>query len=185
MKDNKKNKIEQPVTNPIVIGKIVGAYGVLGWIRIISFTEKSDNIFFYNPYYVIIQSKWKSIYLDKWRLLGKRYIAKMREISNRESAQLLNHCEMIIDKTRLPHLNTDEYYWKDLIGCTVITVKGIFLGNIISMIETTANDVLVVKMYQNKFAGIRNCLIPFLIKRVIKNVDLVIRTVTVDWDPNF
>ncbi|URJ24608.1 ribosome maturation factor RimM [Candidatus Blochmanniella camponoti] len=180
-----KEDVITPPLHPVVIGRIIGAYGILGWVRIISFTEKNDNIFYYSPYFTIVQSTWKEIFLDKWKLIGKRYIVKIRGISNRNSAQSLSRCNIIIDETQFPCINDDEYYWKDLIGCVVITVQGVLLGNIISIIETTANDVLVVKMCQYNLCKIKNCLIPFLIKRVVKNINLVTRIVTVDWDPNF
>ncbi|URJ24094.1 ribosome maturation factor RimM [Blochmannia endosymbiont of Camponotus sp.] len=180
-----KEKITTPPLHPVVIGRIIGAYGILGWVRIIAFTEKHDNMFYYSPYFTIIQSTWKEIFLDKWKLIGKCYIVKMRGISNRDSAQSLSHCDIIIDETQFPCIKDDEYYWKDLIGCVVITVQGVLLGDIISIIETTANDVLVVKIHQYNSYKVKNCLIPFLIKRVIKNINLVTRIVTVDWDPSF
>lgn len=189
MKNNEypiyKEGITAPPPHPVVIGRIVGAYGILGWVRVISFTEQNDNIFHYSPYFTIIQSTWKSIYLDQWKLIGKHYIVKIRGISNRDSAQLLSRCNIIIDDTQFPRINNDEYYWRDLIGCAVITVPGVLLGNIVSIIETTANDVLVVKMHQSNPHRIKNCLIPFLIKRVIKNINFITHIVTVDWDPNF
>lgn len=181
---NKEDTTTPPLC-PITIGKIVGAYGILGWMRILSFTEKNNNIFHYSPYFIIKHSTWKLIYLEKWKLIGKRYIVKIRGISNRDSAQSLSRCNIIIDERQFPDINDDEYYWKDLIGCVVMTVQGVLLGNIISIIETTANDVLVVKMYQYNLRKIKNCLIPFLIKKVIKNINLITRTVVVDWDPDF
>ncbi|WP_159714636.1 ribosome maturation factor RimM [Blochmannia endosymbiont of Camponotus nipponensis] len=182
--DEKDVKVVPPLY-PVVIGIIAGAYGILGWTRIISFTEQDDDIFQYNPYFVMFQSQWKLMYLDRWRLMGKRYIAKLQGISNRESAQLLNRCEMIVDETTFPCINDNEYYWKDLIGCTVITISGIVFGNIVNIIETTSNDILVVKMCQDDFYGMKDCLIPFIMERVIKNVNLVTHTVVVDWDLNF
>lgn len=169
--------------HPITIGKVSGVYGVLGWIKIISFTDKADNIFDYTPWFIYLKFMWKLIYLDQWKCLSKRYIAKIRNISNRESAELLVHCSIIIDEKRLPYAGHDEYYCKDLIGCIVVTNKSICLGSVFRIIETTANDVLVIKLYKkNDVLKKKECLIPFIQNKVIKNINLNDRIIIVDWD---
>ena len=52
------------------------------------------------------------------------------------------------------------------------------LGRVDSLIETGANDVLVVKGDQER-------LIPFLQKDVVKFVDLEGGRILVSWDPDF
>lgn len=179
------NNIVIPI-NPIKIGKIGGVYGVLGWIKIISFTDKFDSIFSYNPWFIFLEFQWKLIHLDQWKLLGKRYIAKIRNISDRESAKLLVHCIIVVDVTQLPCLQGEEYYCKDLIGCMVISNNGVHLGCVLNIIETTANDVLVVKVCKKyNFYKIKECLIPFIQDKVIKKVHLDDRIIIVDWDIDF
>lgn len=171
---------------PMIIGKIGRVYGILGWMKIISFTDKSDNIFNYNPWSIYLQCEWKVIYLEKWKLLGKHYIAKIKNISNRESAKLLVHCLIVVDVTRFPCLRKGEYYCKDLIGCAVITVQDSYIGCVVQIIETTANDVLVVKVHtKDNYYTIQECLIPFLPDQVIKKVNLSDCIIIVDWDINF
>lgn len=99
---------------------------------------------------------------------------------------LLINCEIFIDASQLPDLNSGEYYWKDLLGCQVVTVSGYQLGQVINMIETGSNDVLVVKANLKKDAFcIQERLIPFLEGQVIKHVDIAVRIIKVDWDPSF
>jgi 16S rRNA processing protein RimM len=78
---------------------------------------------------------------------------------------------------KLP-LNKGEYYWIDLIGLRVVTEEGVELGQVERLLETGANDVLVVQ-------GERERLIPFLIGLVVKQIDLTQGLMMVDWDPDF
>lgn len=177
---------KQFMRRPVTVGKIGGVYGILGWIKIISFTDKLDSIFTYNPWFIYLDLHWKLIYLDRWCFLGKHYIAKIKNISNRESAQSLVHGLIAVDAQIFPPLELGEYYCKDLIGCAVMIDHKKLLGYVIKIIETTANDVLVVSMNKkNGINKIKEYLIPFVEEKVIKQVDLKSRIIIVDWDINF
>ncbi|KAA1461413.1 ribosome maturation factor RimM, partial [Enterobacter hormaechei] len=86
---------------------------------------------------------------------------------------------------QLPELDTGDYYWKDLIGCQVISTAGYNLGTVNDMMETGSNDVMVVKANLKDAFGVKERLIPFLDGQVIKKVDLATKTIEVDWDPGF
>lgn len=173
-------------TNPVTIGRMGRAYGVLGWIKIIDFTDKMGSVFSYNPWFIYLQDQWKLMYLDAWRFLGKSYIAKMQDVSDRDAAQLLIHHEIVVDVTQLPYLQDGEYYHNDIIGCTVITDRGIHLGYVVKIIETTANDVLVIKIGKKRKMGVmKEILIPFIPDAVIKAVNVNDHVITVDWDTNY
>ena len=72
----------------------------------------------------------------------------------------------------------DEYYWADLCGLKVITRENIELGVVDHLLETGANDVLVVM-------GERERLIPFVLGQTVIKVDLESGHLIVDWDPDF
>jgi 16S rRNA processing protein RimM len=78
----------------------------------------------------------------------------------------------------LPKARANEYYWADLVGLRVRTVDGIDFGAVEQMLETGANDVVVV-------AGERERLIPFLQGQTIINIDLAAGEMLVDWDADF
>ena len=75
-------------------------------------------------------------------------------------------------------LADDEYYWSDLVGLTVMSSEGQAYGVIERMLETGANDVMVVQ-------GDRERLIPFAMDQVIKSIDLGEKKMVVDWDADF
>lgn len=178
-------KLSRYPINPIVIGKIGGVYGIKGYLKIISFTDQPDNIFKYSPWFVLFQCQWKIVQLRCWRYINKYYIAKVNSICNRNDAMSLMRCNLVIDRTQLPILNDiEEYYWNDIIGCNVIHINGSCLGYVIRIIETSAHDVLVVKINNNINNSIKasECLIPFVYKRIIKNINLIDNIIIVDWD---
>ena len=121
---------------------------------------------------------WQEKQLAAGSRHGKGVIARLADCENRDQAQALIGYEIGIRRDQLPATAPGEYYWRDLQGLKVISVKGELLGTVDHLIETGANDVLVVK-------GERERLIPFVVDQVIVNVDLDERAIHVDWDENF
>ncbi|UVK76764.1 MAG: ribosome maturation factor RimM [Sodalis sp. Fle] len=171
--------------NSIILGTIGSTYGILGWLRVFSSTEEAENIFNYQPWFIKQTSEWQQIGLENWKYHNHNLIIKIRNIEDRETATTLTNYEIIADASKLPDLNKGEYYWKDLIGCKVVTLYGYQLGKIIDLMETGSNDVLVVKSNLTDAFGIQERLIPFLDGQVIKNIDLTTHVIDVDWDPSF
>ncbi len=79
-------------------------------------------------------------------------------------------------RAALPETGEGQWYWSDLIGLAVINREGVPLGTVRRMIETGANDVMVLE-------GDRERLIPFLTGQVIERVDLEAGQILVDWHP--
>lgn len=171
--------------HPIIIGKIEKAYGVYGWVKVISFTDKISSIFDYSPWFVQFKSQWKILQLESSKLMRTYYIVKFNDFTNREFAMLFAKLYLVIDNTQLPLLCHGEYYWKDITGCQVITITGVNLGYVISIIETSAYDILVIKKNDNNFIKKNNYLIPFIQEKIIKKIDLFIKMITVDWNIEF
>lgn len=109
---------------------------------------------------------------------GKGVIALLADCSDRDQARALTGCEIGISRDALPAAQPGEYYWHDLQGLKVVTLAGEALGSVDHLIETGANDVLVVK-------GDRERLIPFVMGQVIVQVDLEQGEIRVDWDREF
>lgn len=141
--------------------------------------------FDYQPWFIQQAGKWQHVELEDWKRHSQDLIIKVKGVDDRDAANLLTNCEIIVDSTQLPALEEDDYYWKDLMGCQVVTTTGYELGKIIDMMETGSNDVMVVKANLKDAFGMKERLVPFLHEQVIKNVDLAAQRVEVDWDPGF
>ncbi len=171
--------------NPIVMGKLGSAYGLRGWLRVFSSTEKAAGIFDYQPWFIQRAAQWQHVALEEWKHHGQDLLIKVKAVDDREAASRLTSLEIFVDVTQLPPLETGDYYWKDLIGCQVTTTCGYQLGKVVAMMETGANDVMVVQANLNDAFGIRQRLLPFLDGQVIKKVSLVAQHIEAEWDPGF
>ena len=89
-----------------------------------------------------------------------------------------------IDKSQMPDLEEGDFYWNELVGMKVKTSEGIFLGNVETLIETGANDVLVVSPAKESWDN-QERLIPYVDQEVIVKVDQFLNQITVNWGPNY
>jgi 16S rRNA processing protein RimM len=162
----------------ISVGEISGVFGVKGWVKVFSFTEPKENILNYSPWLLKKDSETKRIDVIAGQLQGKTVVAQLDGVTDRGQAAALMGWGIFISHSQLPKAAKGEYYWSDLIGLKVETVQGIQLGVIESLLETGANDVVVVK-------GERERAIPFLQGRSVISIDLDVGRMVVDWDPEF
>lgn len=171
--------------DPVVLGKLGSTYGIRGWLRIFPSTESPEGIFDYQPWYIQRDGEWQQISVENWKHHNQDLIVKLQGVDDCEAASAMVNCNIVVDADRLPQLQQGEYYWKDLLGCQVVTTSGYDLGKVAVMMETGANDVLVVKANPKDAFGAKQRLIPFLDGQVIKRIDLTEKRIEVDWEPSF
>jgi 16S rRNA processing protein RimM len=129
----------------------------------------------------------KQVEIDEARPHGKSYIAHIKGVDDRDQAALYTGVEIAVESSQLPALEDGEYYWRDLEGLVVITEYGgreQRLGRVARLMETGANDVLVVAADEQSIDQ-RERLIPYLPGQFVKVVDLAGGELRVDWDPEF
>jgi 16S rRNA processing protein RimM len=161
----------------ITLGKIVGVYGVKGWVKVFSESRPREQIFEYSPWILELDGKRSEINVLQGRVHGKGLIAQLEGIEHRDLAEKLTGAVISVAEQALPETDKDEYYWSQLTGLCVVNTEGTVLGEVTGLLETGANDVMVVR-------GDKERLIPFTRYAVIQ-VDLDGRLITVDWDPEF
>ena len=132
-----------------------------------------------------IKGEWQPTELENWRHHNHEIIVKLKGVDDREVAQTLANVEIGVDLSVFPELEEGDYYWHDLIGCSVVNLEGYTMGTVTEMMETGSNDVLVVKANTKDAFGKQERLIPFLYEQVVKRVDLTTKTIEVDWDAGF
>lgn len=171
--------------NQITLGKVGAVYGIKGWLRIHSFTDEPDAILDYFPWSLKLGNNTRTVDVTDWRKHNKGLIVKVAGIDDRDNAQALVGSEILINESTLPELSQGDYYWRDLIGMAVVTTKGYDLGVVSDMLETGANDVLVVKANLNDGFSKKERLIPYLLEQVVESVSIEDKQICVDWDPGF
>jgi len=162
----------------VVLGRLASPHGLKGWLRIQSFTRPADQIFDYSVWLIEQPQGWREVEVAQGRPQGKGLIVKLVGCDDRTQAEAWRNLKIAIRREQLEPLPEDEFYWSDLIGLRVRSLDGVDFGVVDHLLETGANDVLVVK-------GDRERLIPFLMHDVIRRVDLESGDMEVDWDPEF
>jgi 16S rRNA processing protein RimM len=163
----------------IIMGKTGSSHGLHGWLKIRSFTEKTDGILDYNPWYFETKNGWEPFRLEKVQRKEKFLTVKLAGIESPEQAKYLSGKEIAVKRSQLSLPDENEYYWADLVGLTVMNQENRILGKVISLLETGANDVLIVGDDQNPEV---KCAIPWLPDSVIVTVDLGEKRMRVNWD---
>ncbi|XBC39495.1 MAG: ribosome maturation factor RimM [Buchnera aphidicola (Nurudea shiraii)] len=155
-------------------------YGILGWIHVFSFTEKNYNIFNYLPWFIKIKKEKNIIHVSNWKKKQKHFIIKIKNIESRSIVQKLTNHYINIERNSLPKLKANNYYWRDIINCNAINESNEFLGTVSNIIRTSSNDILVIKRQQTNKK--KDILIPFVLKNIIKKVNIEKKTIIVNWD---
>lgn len=168
----------------LLIGKITAVYGIKGWVKIYSHTDPMENIFNYSPWLLKIDGQLKPVQVEAGKRHGKGLVAKLVGVDDRDIARTYCGLEIATDADLLPELEEGEYYWNQLQKLLVYTESGELLGKVSHLLETGANDVLVVKATKDSIDD-RERLLPYLPEQVIKEIDLETGTMRVDWDPEF
>ena len=162
----------------IVLGEIVGAHGVRGEVKLHSWTRPRENILDYPAWALEKADSVREYKVASGRQQGKGLVARLAGVDDRDAAATLQGSRITVPRSELPAKAPGEYYWAELQGLVVETLTGQSLGKVTGLIETGANDVLVV-------AGERERLIPYAPGLYIQSVDLSGGRMVVDWDPGF
>lgn len=163
----------------VELGRVSGVFGVRGWVKVYSYARPRENILAYSPWWLELpDGTLQACRVKAGRVHGKGLVALLEGVADVEAAQALVGAGIRVDRAQLGEAGPDSWYWADLEGLRVLTLAGEELGRVEALMETGANDVLVVQ-------GDRRRLIPFVNGQVVRTVDLAAGTLTVDWDPDF
>jgi 16S rRNA processing protein RimM len=154
----------------VQIGKVIGAHGLGGAVRVYSYAE-SPECFAEQATLVLMDGHGGTqLRKIKWSQPHKQVVRLILEgVSHRDQAEAMAGWDVYIAKKDLPPLEADSYYWSDLIGISVYTTEGEHLGVVEQIIPTGANDVYVVKTPPGH--AVKEILLP-AIESVIIEIDL-------------
>lgn len=159
------------------MGRITGAFGIKGWIKVQPFTAEPAGLLSYRTWWIENDSGWAECEVEKAQAQGQAVTAKLAGCEDRDAAATYAGRQVAVPRNELPEAGENEFYWADLIGLRVVNTAGEDLGAVCRVLETGANDVLVVE-------GERERLIPF-IAGVIREVDVPAGAVRVEWDADY
>lgn len=166
------------VDDIVILGTLGAPFGVKGWLKVQSSTRPATNIAEYQPWLLQRQGRWQAIDIEDMKLQNQQIVVKLAEVDDRNTAMQYTHSQIGVPASQLPDLPQGEYYWRDLIGLTVVDQQQTVLGKVTQVMETGANDVLIV-------SGDEDIAIPFLLDKVILKIDLDNQIISVAWDQDY
>lgn len=167
----------------IVLGKIYSVHGVRGEVKVYSFTDPIDNLLDYPRWTLRRAEESRQVDLLGGRLQGKTLVIKIKGLDDREEARCFAGFDICVPRSQLPALADGEFYWLQLQGLLVINLQGQVLGKIDHLLETGANDVMLVKPCSGSLDD-RERLLPYT-DQCVQSVDLQAGEMRVDWDADF
>jgi 16S rRNA processing protein RimM len=162
----------------ILLGRVLGAFGVRGELKVLSHTDPQNALLRYQPWTLVRDGAEREVEGITGRLTAKGVVATLPGIADRDAAQALAGTEIWAPRSRLPKPRPGEYYWVDLEGLEVFNTEGIALGRVSHLFDTGANPVMVL-------AGERERLVPFIEGDFVRSVDFEAGRIEVDWDADF
>jgi 16S rRNA processing protein RimM len=164
----------------VVMGRVAGAQGILGWVKLKTYTEFTDSLTEFPVWWLGDEkSPWREVSVEKMALQSKGLIAKFPGCDDRTAAEKFKGLLVAVPRSQLPAAEGDEYYWSDLIGMEVENLAGERMGRVDDLMDTGANQVLCVKGGDGE-----EILIPF-IASAIQQVSLAEKKIRVDWSADW
>jgi 16S rRNA processing protein RimM len=165
----------------VVMGRVGAPWGVKGWVKVHSFAEPPENLLDYREFDIETPDGLRKLVFDDMKPQGQGFVGHIKGCDAREQTGAWTGSELLLDKAELPGLD-EGFYWHELEGLRVVNLQGVVLGSVHHLMETGANDVLVVRGDEGSVDRIER-LLPWVEGQVIVDVDLESGVVKVDWDP--
>jgi 16S rRNA processing protein RimM len=168
----------------VVMGEIVGSYGVRGWIRVRPHTEIPETLLGYITWWVrpARGAQWREVRKVDGRMHSGEIIAALDGTGSREAALAMKGAVVGVPRSALPAAKGDEIYWEDLTGLSVVNRAGNLLGVVSGLTEHGAHPLLKVARPVGMAGPER--LIPF-VPEIVERVDVAARRIDVDWGEDY
>jgi len=176
-------------SDAIEVGRISDAWGIKGWFRVLPYSADPEALFSSKRWFLMPAERGAKTFagvaklsIAQAKMHSGMVVASAREVDDRDAAELLRGARIFISRGSFPSAREDEYYWVDLIGLSVVNREGMPLGTVTELISTGAQTVLVM---ESELAGKKiERMIPF-VSVYVDDVDLVARSIVVDWQPEY
>ena len=161
----------------VEVGRVVGAFGVNGALKVETFVEPSESV-------LRKARRWRlqrrgeapfETHVAQVKVQFDSLVVTLEDAPSREEAMRLKGASVSVQRAEFPPAASDEFYWTDLVGCSVRNRAGETLGLVSSVDDHGAGPLLNVDSRH---------LIPFLDAYVLE-VSLERREILVDWSADW
>ena len=159
--------------NLYTIGKIVGCFGIKGWLKVQPTTDAPERLKGLSGLFMgLSENDTRPMTVEGVMSNPKSVVLKFRDVNDRTDAENLIGCFLFVDEDHLLKLPEGRHFIHDILGCEVITTDGRNLGTITKVYKMPAQDIWEVRK-DNKVQ-----MIP-AVKEFIKEVDTKNRKVVI------
>jgi len=160
------------------MGRIVGPFGVQGWLKVKPFTESPDALGEFTAWIVGGEAGWGERTLEDFEVHSKGPVAKLAGCDDRDAAQKMRGADVAIPREQMGDAEEGQLYRVDLVGLEVVDATGAVLGRVEGFFDTGETGVMVVSGEE------RERMIPFIPGYVVA-VDRKAGRITVDWKADY
>jgi len=168
------------------MGRVIGPYGVRGWIKVRPFSESPEALVDHARWWLVDKGSETVRRVVDARMHGGVPIAHLEGVETREAAAALTGTDVAVRRDELPEIADDEVYWSDLPGCEVVGRNGERLGTVAEVQGTAAHPILRVvdEAVEGTPRGAVEHLIP-LVPAYVLSIDLESSRIEVDWESDY
>lgn len=178
-------------SDAVEVGRILDAHGVRGGLKVQPFAAEPQALLGTRRWFLRppvtpgpqVTALPTFLQIAQVRRQGDLVVASTPSLTDRNAAEALRGARVFISRASFPTAGEGEYYWVDLIGLPVRNREGVALGEVVDLMSTGPQQVLVVHQAQGAARPIER-LIPF-VDAYVDEVDLPARRVLVDWQPDY
>jgi 16S rRNA processing protein RimM len=173
----------------IEVGRIADAWGIKGWFKVLPHSASPEALFSSKRWYLLPTERGAKTFSGAMLLRVREakehsdtVVAQAQDVDDRTAAEALKGARIFVPRSSFPTAATDEFYWVDLIGLSVVNREGVELGRVKELLSTGAQTVLVIEYEEAGKPAER--MIPF-VSAYVDTVDLSAKRITVDWQPDY
>jgi len=173
----------------VEVGRIADAWGIKGWFKVLPHSASPEALFSSKRWYLLPTERGVKTFSGSMLLRVREakehsdtVVAQAQEVEDRDAAEALKGARIFIPRSSFPTAATDEFYWVDLIGLSVVNREGVELGRVKELLSTGPQTVLVIEYEEADKTAER--MIPF-VSAYVDAVDLHAKRITVDWQPDY
>lgn len=173
----------------VEVASIGQARGIKGEFRVHAHSAHASAICASQTWYVQLPAAAASngatwlLPVSSLKQQGDVWLAYSSAVADRTTAEYLRNMRVFVSRTQFPALDADEYYWVDLIGCSVHNLEGVHLGIVRDLMASGAQTTLVLS-YNDAAQQESERLIPF-VSAIVQQVDTSAKRIVADWQTDY
>ncbi len=125
----------------VIVGSVAGAFGVKGEIRLKSYCANPQDIEVYD---LVSEDGTREFKVELTGSTKNGFTARITGVTTKDQADALKGTQLCAERSKLPDLPDDEFYYNDLIGLEVLDTGGAALGKVKNVVNHGAGDILEI-----------------------------------------